>query len=197
MQSDVAFGICAYWAGGVRKTFFFTSIGENVSGIAKGKASMLKGAVYKAMEGCVGDIQSTEPADFTRERVLAKLKKDAFFSGEISLDEPGGAGAGAAAPAPAPVPAPAKAPAKATAPPPPPAAAVAAPATSVRSSPPLAYLAKVTEDGNNYTYYESCTTGESTWERPAGAVIWAVKKTNEGYTYYTNEATGESVWEKP
>jgi hypothetical protein len=198
MSADVTFGACAYWAGDARKVFFFSNVGSAVSGMKRGQAAMLKGAVYKALHSCVGDIQSSDPSEFTAERVLAKLKKDAFMlPGAISLEPPAGAAhvfASASAPAPARAPAPAP-------PAPRPAAGGSAAAAP---QPPPSYTEKKTPEG--YAYYVNNTTGESVWEKPAGAVIeaeeaplpagWSAQTTAEGHTYYLF-SDGTSTWQRP
>lgn len=208
MRNDVSFGACAFWAGDIRRPFFYSYVGEGVSGMKRGQASALKGAVFKALHSTVGDIQSSSPDEFTRERVLQKLKKDAFMLcsdlSRIQLEPPAGWAAhvfesssrklvAAAAPAPA-----AAAPA--------PAAAATAPAAAggsgAAADPAPSYTEKMTGEG--YKYYVNNATGESVWEQPVGATIirealpegWTECKTDDGHTYFLN-ADGTSTWVRP
>eukprot|EP00931_Biecheleriopsis_adriatica_P065049 TRINITY_DN39669_c0_g1_i1.p2 TRINITY_DN39669_c0_g1~~TRINITY_DN39669_c0_g1_i1.p2 ORF type:complete len:167 (-),score=39.72 TRINITY_DN39669_c0_g1_i1:81-581(-) len=59
------------------------------------------------------------------------------------------------------------------------------------------------DDGAGNTYYYNATTGESSWEVPAGGAApslpdgWMAADDGAGNTYYYNATTGESSWEIP
>lgn len=77
-DAEVVYGACPFFAGGMERPryFFFSHVGGSVGGMKKAKVSMHRSGVSKALEGTSADFAAASPDEFTKDAVLAKLKKD-------------------------------------------------------------------------------------------------------------------------
>jgi hypothetical protein len=84
-EEEFSFGVIRVLIGGQPKFFQIYYVGENVSGIKRGKASLLESGIFQGtFEGTHGKIQFNGLTEFTPENLRSKLQK-LTSSDDVSL----------------------------------------------------------------------------------------------------------------
>jgi hypothetical protein len=74
-QCKVLYGAFPFQSKGLQRFAFFTFIGKDVGGMAKGRVSLQKAGVYAAFEGVSADLTFNGLEELTRENVTQALQR--------------------------------------------------------------------------------------------------------------------------
>ena len=81
----VLYGAFPFTRGGQQRWCFFSWVGAAVGGMARARVALQRGGVYKALEGCSGDLQWTGDAGEVKRDAVVKALGALPGAGEVEV----------------------------------------------------------------------------------------------------------------